>query len=76
MPKNIPSLKPKELIHLLRQRENGIREKLGFAFRLCHMNNFTLFFIFLPHFKGKNVTKHDEIRLKWAIFKDSSPLLE
>ncbi len=40
------------------------------------MDNFTLFFIFLPHFEGGNVTKCNEIRLKWAIFKGSPPLLE
>ena len=34
---------------------------------------FYAIFIFLPHFKGRNVTKCNEIRLKWAIFKSSPP---
>jgi len=36
--------------------------------RLGQMDNFTLFIIFLPHFRGKNATKCSRIRLKWAMF--------
>ena len=60
----------------LRISNRGIQKKLGFVSRLGQMDNFTLIFIFLPHFKGRNVTKCNEIRLKWAIFNGSSPLLE
>ena len=50
--------------------EKGGKELLLFPklLRLGQMGNFTLFFVFLPHFKGENAIQHGKNRLYLRVF--------